>query len=334
MDLLRDYKNNLKLNFFKSSLNLIIISLSCILLIYIITPHAWHEKGFKYIWVTIKTFAGHRWYDCTNFKGVCQGKFFIKNGEGFVSNDWSVIKYLFNWISIKLTIINFFSLLSALFIFPITIISLKSFRNEIKYSSKLITSFVMGMQLFFIPIGIILSNSGLYNGIRHILFIFPALAYFGSYSIHFLESKLKGKKIKLFLSTLLISSAIFNFLDIISLSPYQYTYINEFNRGKNLDYKITEIDYWAASTAELFKNSRAKTDLFPYKGGMGKMFLEVNKLNVLEDDDKFSSFIEYRKKKRDPNLKCKKVASVSKNYIITREKFDLSNLLVCGQVKK
>ena len=209
-------------------------------------------------------------------------------------------------------------------------------KNCDQINTRLVSSLIFGSQLFGIPFLIIVFNLNVYNGIRHILFIFPPLAFFGSYLIHFLEEKSIGLRIKKIMNFIFIILIITNILDIFCLSPYQYTYINEFNRDRHLS-GLTDLDYWGASVGELYKKSKNKSNSFPYTK-MTSKFLKLNQISIEKTEDNFDRFIDYgrhsSKIKRSIEQQyiisedCK-IISVIRNYPITNQSVKLSSLYTC-----
>ena len=84
---------------------------------------------------------------------------------------------------------------------------------------------------------IILSNSDLYNGWRHLYFLHFFISSISCLGIYLVVLKFKKFKFISIIIFFLISS---NYIDIIKFHPYQGSYFNLFNVKKN-NY---EIDYW------------------------------------------------------------------------------------------
>jgi hypothetical protein len=127
--------------------------------------------------------------------------------------------------------------------------NLINFYRENKY-------IIIAILWFFIPVlYVILLSSNLYNGWRHMYFIYPAFLIIALNGLNFIFS-LSQKKIKTrwctlagFILTVLLSfNLIFIAQIMIRQHPYQYTYYNIF-AGKNLA-EVKEkflIDYWGLS---------------------------------------------------------------------------------------
>ena len=97
--------------------------------------------------------------------------------------------------------------------------------------------------LFIIPYSI-------YDGIRHFLYIIPYINIIPALFIYYLFENIKAKLNKfLFLS--IIAFFFYYLFVFISLTPYQYVYLNTIN-GKFINaHKKFENDYWGTSLKEL-----------------------------------------------------------------------------------
>jgi hypothetical protein len=97
--------------------------------------------------------------------------------------------------------------------------------------------------LYFTPFSI-------YDGLRHVLWMLPYLCIIPALTIYFLFKNLKKTIVKLASSILLIFTVFFVF-NFLSITPYQYTYLNILNGNKKNNIKKFENDYWGASLKEL-----------------------------------------------------------------------------------
>ena len=73
---------------------------------------------------------------------------------------------------------------------------------------------------------IILLNSTLYGGWRHLYFIYPGLVYFMILSTEIIFKMFKNKIYKTFVFTIFIVALITNIVNLIKLHPYQNIYFN------------------------------------------------------------------------------------------------------------
>lgn len=334
----RDWNNCREIHIFKLFLNSTFAFIFNIAFILLITPHAWHF-GFGYLSNAMREFSNYSWPGCSTFDGICYGKYI--NTDEVTSPYWSAFRYYLDWISIKFTFLNFLGLASALLIFSVSIFTTYHRITSSKQSLRIrqVASIIMGMQLFLLPSAIFIANSVVYDALRHILFIFPPIAFFGSFAIHKIEDKKFNKNIKKIIFVLLVGFTLLNSIDTLALSPYQYTYLNEFSRSRHLEDDRTLIDYWGASLAELYSITRSKTNLWVNNGVSG-MFLDLNNLSAKNENDKFRVSIKHRALGKrgvrknieltaDPrDLMCDRT-QVMREYPLTKQKVSMSSLYLC-----
>ncbi len=101
---------------------------------------------------------------------------------------------------------------------------------------------------FFGPIfSVIIFNSSIYGGWRHLYFIYPAMIYILIYGLDYLLNKkflfLSNKVIYI----IIFVSIIFNVQNIFKLHPFQNIYFNSFVESKAN--KLFNIDYWGLANA-------------------------------------------------------------------------------------
>ena len=136
-----------------------------------------------------------------------------------------------------------------LLMLPFGIINLikKCFSKEIK---DITTSILLLLWLFFPVLYVTVANPPLYDGIRHFMFLFPAIAIISAVGIEHLLSYIKNIRLYLYLLILGFILILLPLKDMIKLHPYQMTYFNAISGGVNANYKKYETDYWTASYKE------------------------------------------------------------------------------------
>ena len=279
-------------------------------------PSSWgHPFGFFV--ESFNNFKNHGWSSCNFFNGTCIGR---------KSLDWSLFKYLLNWISLKMTLLNIFGLISSFLILLKTFLKIK---NN-KFVSKIdFVRIIFLQQLFIIPVLAILNNSNSYNGIRHFLFIFPSLSFFAADGIEIIKKHIKSKLFLKVYNIFFLILITLNILDIMYLSPYQYVYFNEILRDKMIN--NTELDYYQASIGELYKKSRSKTALFPKKRNV-RVFSKKNKINAVDQSN--GKLIKLHYLKEDLvhiDNSCELIDSVERRYPLSNTKVTLSSLYLCDK---
>ena len=131
-----------------------------------------------------------------------------------------------------------------LFFFGTLLIFIKSIKKFLKkYSSKEIF-LISNLLIVFMPVlTIIFLNSVVYNGWRHVYFVYPSLIIISVYGWNVLFKYLKLYKIGLYLSLLFFFIFILNqVIWIVKAHPLQNNYFN-FVIGKNWKNKF-DLDYW------------------------------------------------------------------------------------------
>ena len=107
------------------------------------------------------------------------------------------------------------------------------------------------LQAVVLPVGIVVSGAVLYDGIRHLLFIIPALIAIPAVGIAVLDRPLRDSRsrlrIVLPLSAVVIVAA--SLAASIRWAPYAYAFINPI-AGNNRDGRSWELDYWGVSGRE------------------------------------------------------------------------------------
>ncbi|WP_041933641.1 hypothetical protein [Gloeothece verrucosa] len=106
------------------------------------------------------------------------------------------------------------------------------------------------LQVFFIPTVAILKHSTIYDGIRHFLFILPAIAALSATGLIWIYKKINNKPLKIFAVTLLMIQFSLIITDMSALHPYQYSYFNRTYGGLAAAYNQQETDYWGLSLRE------------------------------------------------------------------------------------
>ena len=113
--------------------------------------------------------------------------------------------------------------------------------------------------LLFPNILLIFTPYPVYDGMRLFLWIVPYLCIIPALSIYYLleNYELIWTRLTLYFLSMFIVYFLYIFL---SITPYQYTYLNILS-GKNINnHKKFENDYWASSVKELVKHSNFESD--------------------------------------------------------------------------
>ena len=228
-------KNKLDLKKINSLLILLFFNF---LFLYILWPFLW-ESPFDNILYALKSFSKYPW-------GV--NVFYL--GE-FYKSEFLPWHYFF--ILFFATTPLLLSIIIILGIYQILLRFIKRFINIDKNNSyKDIWRSEKEKIFLFIFITIITPlfliyffDSRLFNGWRHLYFLYPCLILTGIYFIDRMALIYSKKKMVLIFTFILSIICINNLYNLIKLHPYQYIYFNSiFEKRAN---QLFEIDYWGVS---------------------------------------------------------------------------------------
>tara|TARA_B000000557_G_scaffold262535_1_gene263532 strand:+ start:533 stop:2167 length:1635 start_codon:yes stop_codon:yes gene_type:complete len=198
--------------------------------LYFFWPYLWSDP-FSNLFYSLKTFSK---YPAT-FQMLYNG--------AYIDSKFLPLSYLPVWmfITIPLSILVLFFYGYLIFLRRLfkRILNIKeeTFFNDFWRGSNEKKDFLIFLCFNVIFFYIILSNSDLYNGWRHLYFLHFFISYISCLGIYLVV--LKFKKFK-FISIIIFFLISLNYIDIIKFHPYQGSYFNLFNVKKN-NY---EIDYW------------------------------------------------------------------------------------------
>ena len=127
----------------------------------------------------------------------------------------------------------------------------------------------------------------IYDGLRHVLWMLPYLCIAPALTIYFLIKNFKKTIVK-FTSSILLIFTVFFVFNFLSITPYQYTYLNILNGSKKNNIKKFENDYWGASVKELVnkidfdKNKKMKISTCGVSHEMPKYYLKKREFTNFE----------------------------------------------------
>ena len=161
-------------------------------------------------------------------------------GQDFLSNElppW----YIFAWVWAQLPTLTFLSLFLG-----ICILTKRALLDKNLNLSYSVSPFLI--QALFIPISFMVLQPNMYNGVRHILFIYPALMLV---AVIFLVNILELPTSNLITPIVHIFTALVLFLNIFATlrwAPYSYAFINPV-AGMS-EQRKWDLDYWGLSSRE------------------------------------------------------------------------------------
>lgn len=225
----------------------------------LLLPGSW-DSPINFFADAFNTFRDYTiWDGCTLYMGECTSKLNNK--------DWTTGHYLLQWWFSQPTLLNIFNSLIGIPLGLAILTKVLKAKNVPNIRKAGIILF--SAQAYLVPILAVLTNATLYNGIRHLLFMLPAIAFLGgTFADIICSSRLKislpiGQASLAFTySAILFTSIAITLADTAWLAPYQYSYINEFRRSA-LTAGTTELEVWGMSLGELYDHHKKISNLFP-----------------------------------------------------------------------
>ena len=207
--------------------------------LYVIWPYLWSEPINNFFSAFSESMNYPSWW---KFKVLYFGNYI--NPENL---PWH---YFFFWFFATTPIFILFFIISGLIFFLKKFlkyfISIDLNKDIILWRNKEEMFFLFIFLIFFIPIFmVIVLNSTMYNGWRHLYFVYPSLIIFIFYLINFFQ---KNKKIYNLLFFTILIQVFFNFIFIYKSHPVQNIYFNFF--AKKIIKNNFPIDYWGAGNGK------------------------------------------------------------------------------------
>ena len=210
-----------------------------VLFLYLTWPFLWENPIENFIY-TLSTFSRFiRWGGYVFYLGEFHNVFYLPSHYLLVS--------FFVTTPILISLLIFCGILQLLFRFFKRLINInnQNLYNDI-WRSENEKIFLFLFFVILVPIfSIFLFDSVVYNGWRHLFFLYPLSLLFLIYFINIVALKFRNKKITKYINITLIIISLNNIYNVINLHPFQYIYFNSiFEKNAN---KLFEIDYWGVS---------------------------------------------------------------------------------------
>jgi hypothetical protein len=237
------------------------------------------------------------------------------------------------WIGISTPILYWLSFIIGMLFFILKVI------HTVKLNWKEIFKFQyewLHLYIIVIPIlSVIILHSVIYDGWRHLYFIYPSMIFFSIYAIKKLFEKFNLTIFKYALALIIACSVVSTSYSMISLHPYENVYFN-FLAGKSLrEAKLKyEFDYWGLSFREGLQyildndtNSIIKVYADVYPGEQNAMLIDDKDRErlVFTDSDISDYFVTaYRSHPKD-DFPYKEYFSVVRDSARLMSVFDMHN---------
>ena len=220
-------------------------------ILYLTWPFLWNNPIQNLFLVFTESMNYPSWW---NFKTLYFGKFI--NPENL---PWH---YFFIWFSLTtpliFLLIIIFSIINFLKNYFNYFIKIEFHNNMTLWSSKIEMVNLYVFLIFFIPVFFIVClNSTLYNGWRHLFFIYPSLIFLSVQTFILIKKKYGVNFFKYFIS-IIVLQFIFNGLFIFKSHPLQGVYFNYL--AKNFVPGNFPIDYWGLGNKNTIDSLLKKND--------------------------------------------------------------------------
>ena len=171
----------------------------------------------------------------------------LVDGKYYFSNKVPKFYFLINFIykSPEYFLISY--LFFIIFILKFTNFFTREFRF-FKYKILFIFSIILfpNVIMYIIPYPV-------YDGMRLFLWCIPYLCIVPAITVYYLIENLRLLSSKIYLGVMSVFTLLF-LINFITITPYQYTYLNSISGPAKERYKKFENDYWSTSIKELLKN--------------------------------------------------------------------------------
>lgn len=293
----------------KNALAIVVAGAAVLMGTYVITPPAWLEP-VAFVIEALEFMAAHPWSACM----ITFGEYTCPNSE-----EWSTLGYLTAWLSVRLP-------LAIIFISPLAIIALLVNGG---FQGRFIV-----LTMLFPLIAITARNSTLYDGIRHTLFLFPALMIIVFTAIWYVRDRARPIFVGAFAS-LTATFALF-VADNVALYPHNYVYFNLLGRQIAAP-EAFDLDYWGFSLKEASRRTEhldvEELDVWVGNPGhlvtpfMPKTVSMVDATSIPAGEEYL--MISYTRTMTRPPANCTRLASISRQLPFAAGPMELAFVARC-----
>ena len=308
-----EFKNKSFLNLIRNNIkNLLILIIALIFFIYLLNPIFWHDPR-----EIINSFKWMSKYQ--------QDVSTLTLGDYMKALNLPA-SYYFIWLFFKLPIL----IILGILLFPL--IEKKFNENNLNkiFTYSLIFTCLIILFLF------ILFDVAIYNEIRHLMFLVPLIFLVSLNNLYLWNRK--------FFYTSGILVIIFFVIENISISPYQYTWMNSFSKFYKIN-KNFEVDYWGISNKNLYMsivNHTSKNNFDKNKCVYGdlysKIFLENKKFKCFKlyseldaaEERPYYVMQNHRNLKRSDPKDCKLISRENYRYSFSSQVINVGAVWYCN----
>ena len=270
-------KENEKFNIKKKIKIISLYLLTFFLFLIIFWPYLWASPFNNFVY-SLKIFSKYP----EEFQMLFNGR--------YVNSNYLPLSYLPTWITITMPLLSLFLFLNGFINFSkrffLRLVNIKEnfLPNDFWRSINESKDFIIFTCFLLIFFYIILSNTDIYNGWRHLYFLHFFITYIAIFGLHILNIKFKKIKHFLLIPFLFI---MLNFYDLIKFHPYQGSYFNQLIlKSKKNSF---EVDYWGTAGVRFLK------EILSYEKNSDKINIAVASFLPLERSVKLLDYNEAKK---------------------------------------
>jgi hypothetical protein len=151
--------------------------------------------------------------------------------------------YVPAWLGAQLPLLTMAALVAGLVVLAAVLLGRRG-------GDTMIALVPLALQGIVVPIAIVVSGAVIYDGIRHLLFMLPALIALAAAALALLEARSpSGSRRRTAIPVAAVVVVAASLFDSARWAPYAYAYINPV-AGHNTHSQSWELDYWGASARE------------------------------------------------------------------------------------
>jgi len=153
--------------------------------------------------------------------------------------------YVPAWIGAQLPLLTLAAVLGAAVLLPVILIG-QTAVERLRTALPLVPITLQGIAL---PVATVAGGAVLYDGIRHLLYMIPALMAIPAVALAALDERLRTSRRGVLLPLAAVAVAAMSLFASIRWAPYAYAFVNPV-AGRNTDTRDWELDYWGVSARE------------------------------------------------------------------------------------
>lgn len=155
--------------------------------------------------------------------------------------------YVPAWLAAQLPVLTQLALVAGLVVVTVTLIR----RHSVVSAASTMALVPIVLQAAVLPIAMLLGGAVIYDGLRHLLFIIPALIALAAIALAVLEHRSRDQRSRLDVvlplgAVLVVAASLFA---SIRWAPYAYAFVNPV-AGIHKDSRTWDLDYWGVSAKE------------------------------------------------------------------------------------